>query len=66
MAPPFGYWHLGAAALLGFVIGAGLMTKWPLFETYDECVLREMRGQPATVYMAWAVRVCVQRHPDKK
>ena len=69
MAPPFGYWHLGAVALLGLVIGAvigtALMAKWPLFETYDECIVREMRGQPSAISFS-AVRVCLARHPEKK
>jgi hypothetical protein len=63
MTPPFGYWHLSSAALLGFVIGVVLTVGWPRSESYDECVLRETRGLPNDMSTI-VYEVCRKRHPQ--
>ena len=64
MSGSFGYLHLGAALVVGAIIGAVLVLIMPSFAgSYDECMLKEMKGQPQTSFQS-AHRVCDRRYPD--
>lgn len=47
--------------VIGLAIGIVVAVRSPP-ETYDECMLKQMRGQPRTM-MGSAHTVCSERHP---
>jgi hypothetical protein len=64
MARRFGYFHLVAAVIVGLAAGVTLMKFVPFLGSFEECFVKEMRGQPAgmipTVYV-----LCRQRHGSR-
>jgi hypothetical protein len=64
----FGYLHLLLAAIAGTVICAVVMVLMPQAGSlsdgaFEECVLREMRGQPSTAAQV-TEPLCYRRHPE--
>jgi hypothetical protein len=61
MARRFGYVHVVAAILVGIAAGISLMMFVPFLGTFEECIVKEMRGQPAsmipTVYVLCRQRI---------
>jgi hypothetical protein len=64
-ARPFGYLHLLLTAIAGAVVGVVLWQMIPWTGSYEECMLREMRGQ-ATSSIYTASTVCRRRHPEAR
>jgi hypothetical protein len=64
---PAGYWFLasiGALILVGAAVALIIsLSGGGSSETYDECIVREMRGQAGSMYLQVAI-VCRQRHPE--
>jgi hypothetical protein len=58
----FGYLHLLLASIAGAFVGAVLMSMMPWTGSFDECFLREMRGQRLVATQS-AIAVCRQRYP---
>jgi hypothetical protein len=61
MARRFGYFHLAAALIVGLAVGVTVGVFFPFLGSFEECFVKEMRGQPAGMIPSVYV-LCRQRH----
>jgi hypothetical protein len=59
----FGYLHVLLAAIAGAVVGVVLWQMIPWTGSFDECYLREMRGQ-SLASSQFAFELCRRRFPE--
>jgi hypothetical protein len=64
MSRRFGYLHLIVAAIIGGVLVVAVMQFLTPQESYNECLVREMRGQAPVMFLT-AIDICSKLHGAK-